>query len=212
MALTLVIGNKNYSSWSLRPWLVLKQSELDFTEELIPLYRPESRAALQARTPTGLVPALIVDDELVICESLAIAEYVAELAPDARLWPTDPRARAHARAISCEMHAGFATIRSQMSMNIRERRPTPTMTEPLEREIARIRHLWTEARARFGRGGAYLFGAFGIADAMYAPVVTRFRTYGVALEGVCAEYAAAMWEHPALTEWAAAGEAEPWTI
>lgn len=212
MALTLIIGNKNYSSWSLRPWLVLRQSGLPFTEELIPLYRPDSRAKLLARTPSGLVPALVVDDELVICDSLAIAEYVAERAPEAELWPRDVRARAHARSISSEMHAGFVTMRTLMGMSIRDRRPTPAVTPELERDIARVQQIWTDTRARFGAGGPFLFGAFTIADAMYAPVVTRFRTYGFELTGACGEYAAAMWEHPALIEWADAGAAEPWTI
>ncbi len=206
-ALTLVIGNKNYSSWSMRPWLVMRQAGIEFDEVRIPLYRPETLADLRAWSPSGLVP-LLRDGDLKVWDSLAICEYLAERFPDRALWPAGREARAVARAVSAEMHAGFGALRGAMSMNIRRRYPDKGRTPDCLRDIERILGLWGDCRARFGAGGAFLFGAFSIADAMYAPVVLRFRTYAVELDAVAQAYAEAILALPALREWVAAAEAE----
>lgn len=205
--LTLIIGNKNYSSWSLRPWLLLRQAGIPFDEVRIPLYAPGSTEALAAWSPSGKVPALH-DGDLRVWDSLAICEYLNERFPDKQLWPADAAARAVARSVSAEMHAGFSALREHMSMNIRARRPGQGRTPECLADVARILAIWTECRARFGGGGNFLFGRFCIADAMYAPVVLRFQTYGVALEGAARDYADAVRALPALREWVAAGVAE----
>lgn len=205
--LTLVIGNKNYSSWSLRPWLVLREAGLPFAEVRVPLYAPGSAAALAKWSPSGKVPALH-DGDIVVWDSLAICEYLAERFPDTQLWPRDPTARAVARSISAEMHSGFAALREHMSMNIRARWPGHGRSAESLADVARIVAIWSECRARFGQDGAFLFGRFSIADAMYAPVVLRFQTYGVALEGAAKDYADAVLALPALGEWVAAAVAE----
>lgn len=206
-SLTLVIGNKNYSSWSLRPWLLLRQAGIPFEEVRIPLYAPGSTEALATWSPSGKVPALH-DGDLRVWDSLAICEYVAERFPDKQLWPLDAAARAVARSVSAEMHAGFPALREHMSMNIRARRPGQGRTPECLADVARILAIWTECRARFGSGGDFLFGRFSIADAMVAPVVLRFQTYGVALDGAARDYAAAVRALPALQEWVADGVAE----
>lgn len=208
---TLIIGNKNYSSWSLRPWLVMKQLGLQFDEVLIPLYRDDWRERLSQYSPSGLVPVLRHGDVL-LWESLAICDYLAELYPNAELWPWDVEARAIARSAACEMHGGFGPLRQNMPMNIRGVKPGKGRTPEVEKNIARILQIWEECRSEFGRGGEFLFGRFGIADAMYAPVVTRFRTYGVELSGACADYARAVLTHPAMLEWEEAARGEPWII
>ncbi|MHB1074894.1 glutathione S-transferase family protein [Thiobacillus sp.] len=205
--LTLIIGNKNYSSWSLRPWLLLRQAGIPFEAVRIPLYAPESAAALATWSPSGKVPALH-DGDLRVWDSLAICETLAERFADKQLWPADAAARAVARAVSAEMHAGFSALREHMSMNIRARRPGQGRTPECLADVARILAIWTDCRTRFGSGGDFLFGRFGIADAMVAPVVLRFQAYGVALEGAARDYAAAMLALPALQEWVADGVAE----
>jgi glutathione S-transferase len=200
--LTLVIGNKNYSSWSLRPWLLLRQAGIPFDEVYIPLYRPDSAAALAQWSPSGKVPALH-DGDVRVWDSLAICEYLAERFPDRQLWPADATARAVARSVSAEMHSGFAALREHMSMNIRARRPGRGRTPESLADVERIQAIWTDCRARFGQGGDFLFGRFCIADAMYAPVVLRFQTYGVALKGAAKDYADAMLALPALKAWVA---------
>lgn len=210
-AITLIIGNKNYSSWSLRAWLALKQTDVPFDEVLIPLDQPDSKAAILAHSPAGQVPILKVNGEL-IWETLAIIEYLAETCPDAGLWPTDPAARAQARAVSAEMHAGFAPLRTHMPMDLRGAYPGQGRGPGVEADVARIVKIWTQCRARFGAGGDFLFGAFGAADAMFAPVVGRLRTFGVDLPEVCAAYRDAVWAHPSMAEWVAAAVAEPWVI
>jgi len=205
--LTLVIGNKNYSSWSLRPWLVLRQMGVPFTEVRIPLYRADTLAELAAWSPSGLVP-LLQDGELKVWDSLAICEYLHERFPEQHLWPADPAARAVARSVSAEMHSGFGALRQAMSMNIRGRYPGKGRTPECLKDIERILAIWVDCRARFGAGGEFLFGRFGIADAMYAPVVLRFQTYGVALEGVARDYADAILALPALHAWVADALAE----
>ena len=200
--LTLVIGNKNYSSWSLRPWLLLRQANVPFSEVLIPLYTPESRKELTKYSPSGLVPVLI-DGPVVVWDSLAICEYLAEKFPDRSLWPAGAEARAMARSVSAEMHSGFAALRSNMPMNCRERFPGKGMNEAVRYDIDRITDIWKSCRARFGTNGAMLFGKFSVADAMFAPVALRFLTYGVALDGVAQSYVAAILSLPAVQEWIA---------
>jgi glutathione S-transferase len=207
LTLTLAIGNKNYSSWSLRPWLLLRQAGIPFEEVYIPLYRPDSDAALAKWSPSGKVPALH-DGDVRVWDSLAICEYLGERFPDKALWPADPAARAVARSVSAEMHSGFGALREHMSMNIRARRPGKGRTAESLADVERIVAIWNDCRARFGQGGDFLFGHFGIADAMYAPVVLRFQTYGVALEGAARDYADAVLALPALRAWVADALAE----
>jgi glutathione S-transferase len=203
--LTLVIGNKNYSSWSLRPWIAMKVAGIAFTEHRIPLYGPESKKAILVYSPAGKVPCL-VDEDLRVWDSLAICEYLAEKHPG--LWPQDPAARAVARSISAEMHSGFPNLRTHMSMNIRKRYPDKGRTPESLADVARIIFIWSGCRARFGKEGPYLFGRFSIADAMYAPVVLRFRTYEVELPPDCRAYADAILALPAMQDWIAAAGAE----
>ena len=201
----LVIGNKNYSSWSLRPWLALRMAGIPFVEQRIPLDQPDSKARMLAASPAGRVPVLI-DGSLTIWDSLAICEYLAERFPDARLWPADAAQRARARAISAEMHSGFAALRSAMPMNCRSRHPGRGRTADALADIARISALWDDALA--ASGGPFLFGHFTIADAMYAPVTSRFVTYAVSLPPACAAYVAQLQSLPAMVEWNAAATAE----
>lgn len=205
--LTLAIGNKNYSSWSLRPWLVLHQANLGFDEIRVPLYVPGSAETLARWSPSGKVPALH-DGEVVVWDSLAICEYLAERYPEKSLWPADVAARAVARSVSAEMHAGFSDLRSAMPMNCRARFPGEGMTEGSRRDIERVVAIWNDCRKRFGHGGDFLFGQFTIADAMYAPVVLRFVTYGVALEGAARAYADAILALPAMQAWLASSREE----
>ena len=208
---TLVIGNKNYSSWSLRPWLAMKMAGVEFAEVVIPLRRDATATEIARHSPGGKVPALRHGD-LVVWESIAILEYIAEAFPEARLWPEQRQARAVVRAVSAEMHAGFVALRTHMPMNIRGSKAGRGRTPEVEKDIRRIVALWEDCHARFGAGGPFLFGAFGNADAMYAPVVTRFNTYGVALEGLARAYADAILALPPMREWFAAAAAELWTI
>ena len=209
---TLVIGDKNYSSWSLRPWLSLKASGIPFREERIRLRQPESKAEIFKRSPSGKVPALKTDLG-VIYDSLAIVEYLAEQYPDAMLWPADPAARAAARCASAEMHSGFQALRTDMPMDLVSSFAMPELSETLANNIGRVIEVWKETRTRFGQNGPLLFGAFGNADAMYAPVATRFRTYNVPLsefgdDGTAAAYVDAIYAMPAMAEWLAGADAE----
>ena len=208
--LALVIGNKKYSSWSMRPWLVLKHLGAPFDEIPIALYQGDkTRRDILTHCPSGKVPAL-KHGELLVWDSLAISEYLAELFPNAGLWPHDSAARAVARSVSAEMHSGFQALRNHYPMDIlAERRKAST--PDVDVDIARIRGIWRTARERFGEGGKFLFGAFTIADAMYAPVVGRFRTYGVMLEGDEVAYAQAIWDLPAVREWLDGARAETFT-
>ncbi len=203
----LVIGNKNYSSWSLRPWLALRVAEIAFEEILIPLYQADSKARQLAFSPAGKVP-ILVDGAVTIWDSLAILEYVAEQYPDRGLWPRAIAARAHARSVSAEMHAGFAALRTAMPMNCRATLAGKGHTPEALADIARIAAIWGDCRARYGNDGPFLFGAFSNADAFYAPVVTRFLTYGVALPDVCRDYVNAVRALPAMREWYAAADVE----
>ncbi len=211
MALTLVVGNKNYSSWSMRPWLVLKKSGAAFEEIVIPLDRPETRAEIFKHSPSGFVPTL-KDDELTIWESLAICEYLAEKFPDASLWPKDPSARAIARSVSNEMHSGFSALRTNMPMNVRGNLPGKGRAPGVQEDINRISAIWRDCRTRFGQSGPYLFGAFSIADAMYAPVCSRFVTYQVDLDADAKAYVNTIWADPAMAAWVEGARREPWVI
>ncbi len=214
-AFTIVLGNKAYSSWSLRGWLLLKLSGAAFEEVVVPLDRPGSKADILAHSPSGRVPALKADG-LTVWDSLAIAEFLHERFPEAGLWPADPAARAVARAVTAEMHAGFAALRERLPMDLKREVAAPgefdTGDENLRADIARIAEIWTDCRARAPGDGPFLFGAFGAADAFYAPVATRFRTYGVALEGAAAAYRDALLSWPDLAAWTEAARAEPWVI
>lgn len=199
--LALVIGNKKYSSWSLRPWILLRHAGATFEEIRIPLYRPESKEQILRYSPSGKVP-LLIDGEVRVWESLAICEYVAELAPRAGLWPDDAATRARARSVATEMHGGFPAVRQALPMNFRARaKRTPALADEVRAQIARIEALWSGCRQRAGVSGPFLFGRFTIADAMYAPVVSRFRTYGIALAPAAQAYADAVSALPAMQEW-----------
>jgi glutathione S-transferase len=214
--LTLVIGNKNYSSWSLRPWLALQVAGISFTEIRIALDQPATKASILRYSPTGKVPCLIdatrdVADPLTIWDSLAICEYVNEAYAKGALWPADLRLRAMARAVVAEMHSGFANVRAQLSMDIRNRKPEHgaralAKPEVLE-EVKRIRTIWTSALT--ASGGPFLFGPFSIADAFYAPVVTRFATYNVPLDDTLAAYSARIFGLAPMQAWVEAARAEP---
>lgn len=210
----LHIGNKNYSSWSLRPWLALKWGGIPFEENLVALggegYGHAEIKEVRAISPTGRVPALHVGDT-VICESLAICEWAAEQTPS--LWSSDPLARAEARSVSCEMHAGFVALRQAMSCNIRRRvEKQPHWNGATRADLKRLFELWGGLRARYGGEGQFLFGQRTIADAMYAPVCTRLRTYAVDAPEVAQAYCTAIFADPAFMEWEKAGEAESMTI
>jgi glutathione S-transferase len=206
--LTLVIGSKNYSSWSLRPYLALAHTGQPFAEVLVPLDEPDTAAKISQHSPSGRVPALR-HGSLVIWDSLAICEYLAETFPQARLWPQDTEARAVARSVTAEMHSGFSALRQNMTVDIRARKPGKGRAPGVAEDIARIQALWNDCRARFGQGGPFLFGHFTIADAFYAPVVTRFVTYEVELDAVGRAYRDAVLELPALKTWTQAALGEP---
>jgi glutathione S-transferase len=209
MSATLYVGNRNYSSWSLRGTLLVRQSGIPCKEVVIPLDMDETAAKIAAVSPSGRVPVLHIDG-LVVWDSLAIAEFLHERKPEAGLWPKDAAARALARSVSAEMHAGFMALRSQMPMDIRGKHKVPS-TDEVRDDVARIEALWSACREAHGRGGDYLFGAWCAADAMYAPVVSRFRTYGVELSPAARRYADAVWQWPALKSLVAEAAAEPWS-
>jgi len=208
--LLLTIGNKNYSSWSLRPWMLMKHLGLEFTERVLELDTPQFARDIGGLSPTRRVPVL-EHGKLVIWDSLAICEYACELA--GRGWPRDAKARAVARAACAEMHSGFGALRSQWPMNARaENRRTPDDTARAA-DIARIEELWNDCRTRFGAGGPWLFGEYSVADAMYAPVVLRFRTYGARLRTAASRsYYGTALDDPHLARWLDAARAESWTI
>src|SRR6201995_3244669 len=201
MTLKLVIGNKNYSSWSMRPWLALRASNIPFEEIFIPLYtdNPADKERILSFTGSGKVPCLI-DGDVTVWDSLSIIEYVAERFPEAKLWPEDRAARAHARSISAEMHSGFLPLRNECGMNLHRRIRSVALSADAEANVARVQELWTECRERYGKLGPYLFGPFTAADAMYAPVVHRFRTYAIKVSGPVAAYMETMMALPAFAE------------
>jgi len=205
--LALIIGNKNYSSWSMRPWVLLRQADIPFREIQLWFDEDGRPKGIEPYSPTRQVPVLLVNDEPV-WDSLAICETVAQLFPEKRLWPGDTRAQALARSACAEMHAGFRSLRSAMPMNIRASLPGKGMSPAVERDIARIVALWSDCRSRFGSGGALLFGHFTVADAYFAPVATRFITYEVALPPVARDYVEAVRKLPAVAEWMSAARRE----
>lgn len=208
---TLVIGNKNYSSWSLRAWLALKLAQVTFEEIRIPLDLPQTRQQLLHYSPTGKVPVL-QHGSLVLWESIAICEYLAEQFPDRPLLPVDPAARAIARCVSAEMHAGFPHLRRHLPMDCRARLPRRSFTAEVQADIDRVLLIWQTCRQQFGQDGEFLFGSFTIADAMFAPVVSRFITYDVPLSAVAQAYSQAIWQFPPLQDWLAAAALETETI
>jgi glutathione S-transferase len=210
MSRILYCGNRNYSSWSIRGSLLLRQSGVDCAEVVLPLDTEEGMARIAQVSPSRRVPVLHYDG-LVIWDTLAIAEFLNELAPAAGLWPKDPAARAVARSVSAEMHSGFGELRSRMPMDVRGRHTVP-MVDALRADIERIQWIWTHCRTIHGGAGPYLFGNWCAADAMFAPVVSRFRTYGVALPPVVSAYCGAVWSWPALASLVAEAAAEPWTL
>jgi len=211
MTLKLIIGNKNYSSWSLRPWIAMKVAGIPFEETVIPLYEPGSRERVLKYSPAGKVPVLIDGDQSV-WESLAILEHLAEKFPSAGLWPQDRLARSHARVVANEMHGGFTPLRRSCPMNMwlpPKKRP---QGDEVLHNVRRIDGLWSDCRARFGQNGPFLFGAFGTADAMYAPVVARLYSYGLEVGAVARAYMAAVMALPAWAAWRAAALKEPWVM
>ncbi|HLI12011.1 MAG TPA: glutathione S-transferase family protein [Alphaproteobacteria bacterium] len=207
--IAIVLGDKSVSSWSLRGWIALKATGVPFTEIMIRLRRGEAtRADILRHSPSGKVP-LLKHKGTLVWESLAICEFLAETYPAAGLWPADPAARALARSVAAEMHAGFAALRSNMPMDMRASLPGQGMAEGVQADIDRIAAIWRECREKHGKDGPFLFGRFTAADAMYAPVVSRFITYGVKLDPICAAYRDAMWQHSAMQEWLAAAKREP---
>jgi glutathione S-transferase len=203
----LVIGNKNYSSWSLRAWLLLRQAGIPFREIRIPLKQDGTRAAVLQHSPSGKMPA-VIEDGLTVWESLSICEWAAERFPDKGLWPADPAARAVARSVASEMHGGFVALRQSLPMDIRSRYPNHAWPAEAQADIDRVQAIWADCRRRYGAGGPFLFGRFGIADAMYAPVATRFRSFNVKLTPVAEAYVQAIFDLPAMREWVGAAEQE----
>jgi glutathione S-transferase len=211
MTLMLVIGNKNYSSWSMRPWMAMKLAGIAFEERVISLDDPEFKAELSKLTPAGKVPVLI-DGDRHIWESLAIIEYLAEKFPAATIWPADAAARAHARVLCAEMHAGFVPLRRHCAMNMARPPKKRELPSEVQSDVARIEQMWTDCRARFGKGGPFLFGAAGAADAMYAPVVSRFHTYDIGVGEIARAYMQAVMALPAWSEWESAARQEGWIL
>jgi glutathione S-transferase len=209
--LDLIIGNKNYSSWSFRPWIAMRVAGIAFRETVISLEATDFKERVIKMSGAGKVPVL-ADGDVRVWESLAILEYLAEKFPAASLWPRDAAARGHARAISAEMHAGFVPLRRQLPMNMWR----PVLPRQLDADakanVARIDSIWTHCRARFGAGGLFLYGAFGAADAMYAPVVSRFHTYAVEVSVAARDYMRAVMALPAWNEWRHAAMREPWVL
>ena len=212
---TLVIGNKNYSSWSLRGWLMARIAGIEFEELVIPLDLPETQPEIRKHSPSGRLPVLL-HRGLAVWESLAIGEYLNDLKPEAGLWPAATAARAHARSISCEILAGFAELRANMPMNIRASYPGRGLTSAVRADIERITGLWRDCRKSFAgaapKDDGFLFGSICAADAMYAPVVTRLRTYGVTVDSDTDAYCKAILAHPPMKEWIDAAKNEPWLI
>ena len=209
MTLKLVIGNKNYSSWSMRPWLAMRGCNIAFEEIFVPIYTDDKadKDRLLSFSPAGKVPILI-DGDITVWDSLAIIEYLAERFPEAGLWPQGVAERAHARAISAEMHSGFVPLRSACGMNLHRPVRAIPLSDEVKANVARIEQIWSDCRAQYGARGPYLFGAFSAADAMYAPVVHRFRTYAIDVTAQTRAYMDTMMAMPAFAEWTRDGLAE----
>ncbi len=209
--LRLVIANKLYSSWSLRPWLLMRAFDIPFEEAVIPLRRPETKDAIARVSPSGKVPVLI-DGDVRVWESLAIVEYIAEKFSEMAIWPSDGAARAHARSISNEMHGGFLPLRQALPMNLGKRFETPVLSDETKANVERIEEIWWTTLERYGGQAGYLFGGFSAADAMFAPVVSRLDTYRVPVASYTRSYMDMVLSHPAFLEWKQAALTEPWTI
>lgn len=209
--LTLVIANKTYSSWSLRPWLALTHFDVPFDEIVIPLYQDDTSTQVRKHSPAGKVPVLH-HGSITVWESLAILDYLADAFYDRLWWPADPHAKAHARTIAAEMHASFGPLRNAMPMNLSKTYPARKWADDVNSDVSRVHEVWRDARSRFGADGNFLFGDFTIADAMYAPVVTRFKTYEIELDATCDAYASAVSNLPAMQKWSAEAAEEPWVI
>lgn len=205
----LLIGNRNYSTWSLRPWLVLKHFDIPFEDEVLQLAGPGWRETLAARSPTGKVPVLIHGD-LVVPETLAIIEYLADAFPEKAIWPADRKDRALARAAASEMHAGFSGLRNHAPMNLRSSHPGKVDIEAVRKDLQRVESLWAELLAR--SAGPYLFGAFTAADAMFAPLATRLRTYDLPVSDTAQRYVEAIYALPAFQDWLTMALQEPWIV
>lgn len=208
---TLVIGNKNYSTWSLRSWLLMRVADISFGEVLLPLDTDEFEQKIHDYSPSGCVPVLI-EGKTAIWDTLAIAEYLAEVFPEKHLWPADAAARAQARAVSAEMHSGFPDLRRAFPMNLRRPVGAVPVSKGTLGDIDRIFKIWRGCREEWGRGGQFLFGDFSIADAFYAPVATRFRTYGLELDEIVGSYVEVIHRLPAFLEWQQGARDEPWII
>lgn len=204
---TLIIGNKNYSSWSLRPWLALRAAGVAFTEQKLGLFTDEFARSLGPLTPAGLVPVLL-DGDFAVWDSLAICEYVAEQRPQARLWPQTAHARARARSLTAQMHSGFGALRQALPLNIEAHLPGIDIPDAARQDISRMHAIWQDTRAEFGQGGPFLFGGFSIADAFFAPIVSRFTTYGITAAGPVRDYMDAVLALPAMQEWMRDARAE----
>ncbi|MCW5721854.1 MAG: glutathione S-transferase family protein [Devosia sp.] len=205
----LLIGNRNYSTWSLRPWLVLRHFDIPFEDEVLQLSGPRWREVLAERSPTAKVPVLL-DGDLAIPETIAIIEYLAERFPDRGIWPQDMTDRALARAAAAEMHGGFAALRSHAPMNLRAAHPGKVDVEAVRKDLQRIEHLWGGLLAR--SGGPFLFGKFSAADAMFAPLATRLRTYALPVSDVASAYVEAIYSLPAFQHWLGLALREPWIV
>jgi glutathione S-transferase len=211
MPLKLVIANKAYSSWSLRPWILLAHFKIPFEEVVIPMRQPETREAMLRYAPTGKCPSLH-DGKISVWESLAIAEYVAELCPEKAIWPRGKAARAHARSLANEMHAGFQALRQACPTNFRRPPKAIALSDAVKADVARIEAAWAHAREAFGKAGPFLYGRFSAADAMFAPVVNRFHAYAIPVQPATRSYMDAVIALPAWKAWIADGEREPWRI
>ncbi len=211
MALTLVLANKAYSSWSMRPWMVLKRFDFPFDEIVIPMNQPETHAEMLKHAPSGKCPSLH-DGTISVWDSLAIIEYLAETYPTFPIWPRGTEARAYARSLSAEMHSGFMALRRECPMNIRRPRRAIKVSEDVRADVVRIDDAFADARTRFGAAGAFLFGEFSAADAMFVPVVNRFDTYDLPVSDTTRAYMAAMKALPAWQQWERDAFAEPWRI
>jgi len=208
---TLVIGNKNYSSWSMRPWLTMKYFKIPFKEILIPLYEGDYRQKILKYSPAGKVPALVLGN-VVVWDSLAICEFLAETFPRKNLWPKEGQARAVARSVCAEMHSGFIALRRNCPMDVRAIKSDFNVPTDAQKDTDRIISIWESCRRQFGKKGNFLFGNFTIVDAFYAPVVWRFNTYGIQLSGAAKIYFDEMLKLPEMKEWKSAAQKEPWVI
>jgi len=212
---TLWIGNKNYSSWSLRGWLACKLAGIEFDEVLVRLDEADRWSRFRKFSPSGRVPTLkdgTAGTPIVVWDTMAIGEYLAERFPERKLWPAEPAARARARSVAAEMHSGFAALRTQLPMNMHRDRPSPGWNDDAQKDIDRVTEIWRECRKAHGGGGPYLFGHLTLADCFYAPVVSRFTSYRVSMDGNASAYCEAMWEWPALDAWRDAALKETWVI